>query len=70
MEIIGLLLIGLYWYAGDQANQYLKYHILDVRAEFYGNWGDYMVERIIWATILGWATIPLALIHNYCFAKS
>lgn len=70
--ILGLLafgLFGLYLYAGDQANYYLKYHLLNTRAEVYSDTGDYIMSRIIWAFILGWATIPIALLHAYLGSK-
>ena len=63
MEIIALILMFVYFYAGDQANYYLKYHLLNVRAEVYGDTGNYILSRFIWSAILGWATIPIAVIH-------
>lgn len=63
MEIIALILMFAYFYAGDQANYYLKYHLLGVRAEVYGDTGNYIMSRFIWSAILGWATIPVAAIH-------
>lgn len=54
----------IYLYAGDKAIYYLKYHVLNTRAEIYNNTGDYVIGRIIWALILGWAAIPIALLHN------
>ena len=68
MEFLSIILILVYVYAGDQANYYLKYHIMGVRAEIYGNTGDYTLNRVIWAAILGWATIPLAILH-YAFVN-
>lgn len=66
LGILVLIMIAIYWYAGDWANYYCKYHFFNVRAEIYGNTGDYIVQRIIWATLLGWLTIPVALLHkNY-----
>lgn len=70
MEILGLILILVYAYAGDQANYYLKYHVMGVQAEIYGDTGDYILSRFIWAVILGWATIPLALLHNVFLRKN
>lgn len=63
MEALGTILILVYVYAGDKANYYLKYHLLNVEAEYYGNTGNYLLSRFIWAAILGWATIPLAILH-------
>ena len=64
MEIIFLIFMAIYWYAGDKANYYLKYHLLNRRAEIYSDTGNYILGRIIWATLLGWATIPLAMLHK------
>lgn len=69
MEIFSIILILAYAYFGDKANYYLKYHILGVQAEIYGNTGNYIFLRFIWAVVLGWATIPIALAHNYIFRK-
>ena len=69
MEILSLILIVVYAYAGDRANYYLKTHVLGVRAEFYSDTGDYVMSRFIWAVILGWATIPIAILHNLLFNK-
>jgi len=70
MEIFSLILILIYVYAGDKANYYLKYHLLGVQAEIYGNTGDYILSRFIWAAILGWATIPIAILHNTFIRKN
>ena len=69
MEFLSIILILVYVYAGDKANYYLKYHIMGVRAEVYSNTGDYTLNRFIWAVILGWATIPIAILH-YVFIQS
>jgi len=63
LGFFGLILVAVYLYAGDKANYYCKYHLLNVRAEVYGNTGDYIVYRIGWAAILGVITIPIALLH-------
>ena len=49
MEIFGIILTLVYIYAGDKANYYLKYHLLGVRAEVYGDTGNYITSRFIWA---------------------
>ena len=69
LETIGKVLmfavLVIYTYAGDTANYYLKYHLLNQRAEVYSDTGNYIVQRIIYAVILGWLTIPVALIYYY-----
>ena len=69
MDFLFIIFVLVYAYAGDQANYYLKYHIMGVRAEVYSNTGDYTLDRFIWAAILGWATIPIAILH-YVFIQS
>lgn len=69
MEFLSIIAILAYAYGGDKANYYLKYHVLGVQAEFYGDTGNYILSRFIWAVILGWATIPVALVHNYIIRK-
>lgn len=63
MEFIGIILLFMYIYAGDKAIYYLKYHFLGVRAEIYGDTGNYILSRFIWSVILGWAAIPIAVLH-------
>ena len=63
MEALETIFILIYVYVGDKANYYLKQHLLNVEAEYYTNTGNYLLSRFIWAAILGWATIPLALLH-------
>lgn len=69
MEWLLLIPIIIYAFAGDKANYYCKYHFFNVRAEIYGNTGDYIVRRFGWAVILGWLTIPVALIHYHFVLK-
>lgn len=64
-----LIFIAIYVFLGDKANYYLKYHILNTRAEIYGDTGDYILSRILWASVLGWATIPLDILHKLIFNK-
>lgn len=64
MDVLLAILMLIYCYAGDKANYYLKYHLLGMRAEIYTDTNDYILSRIIWATLLGWATIPLAMLHK------
>lgn len=64
-----ILIILLYFYLGDKANYYLKYHVLNRRAEIYTDTGGYIVSRCIWAAVLGWATIPVALLHKIFLNK-
>lgn len=64
MDILGLIFILIYFFIADKANYYLKYHLLGRRAEIYSDTGNYLLGRMIWAALLGWATIPIALLHK------
>ena len=46
LGFFGIILVAVYLYAGDKANYYCKYHLLNVRAELYGNTGNYIIYRI------------------------
>lgn len=70
MGIIGLIVIGIYVYLGDKANYYLKYHLLNVRAELYGDTFNYLLKRAVAGAFLGWATIPVAIIHYLLTSKT
>lgn len=59
-----LILLLIYAFAGDKANYYLKYHLLGQRAEIYGDTWNYILSRGFWGVLLGWATIPVAILHN------
>ena len=45
MDFLFIIFVLVYAYAGDQANYYLKYHIMGVRAEVYSNTGDYTLDN-------------------------
>ena len=64
-----LILIIIYVFCGDKANYYLKYHLLNIRAEVHSDMNDYILGRIIWGGLLGWISIPLAIIHNIFSSK-
>ena len=48
---------------GWKANNYLKYHLLNVRAEIYYDTGNHYIRKFFLAALFGWATIPLAILH-------
>lgn len=66
-NIFGIIVLLIYAYSGDKANYYLKYHLLGVRGEIYGDTGNYIMTRAFWGILLGWATIPLAILHSVFF---
>ena len=56
------LLILLYVFLGYQANMYLRRTLLGQVGVIYYNTGRYYVGQILWAVMLGWITIPVAII--------
>ena len=68
-DIITIAAFFIYAYAGDSANYYLKYHLLNQRAEIYSNTGDYILTRFMKGILVGWITIPIALLHYMFFNK-
>ncbi len=57
MEII---LFGGYLFFGAMANSFLKHHVLKMQTAYVFNLQNFIMEKIIWACLLGWITIPLA----------
>lgn len=62
LDFLGALLFFAYIYFGNMANNWFKYNVMGVRAEIYSDTGQHYLNKIIWATILGWISIPLAII--------
>ena len=52
----------LYVFLGYNANQYLRRHLLGQVGVIYFDRGSYIMKEIIYATLLGFITIPLAII--------
>ncbi|WP_294147397.1 hypothetical protein [uncultured Selenomonas sp.] len=61
-SIFSFVLLIVYVFCGNMANNWFKYHIMGVRAEIYSDTGQHYFNKIFWAILLGWATIPLAII--------
>ena len=64
-----LILIAIYVFCGDRANYYLKYHLLNIRAEVHSDMNDYIISRIIYGGLFGWISIPLAILHSLFAGK-
>ena len=60
----------VYIFLGAKANSYLKYHILGVQAEIYSDTFSHILSKGIWGAFLGWATIPIAILHKILFNRS
>ena len=56
------LYIILYLFLGYNANQYLRRHLLGQVGVIYFDTCSYIMKEIIYATLLGFITIPLAII--------
>ena len=59
-----LILFFGYIIAGYFATEYLRYHLLGVRAEIYTNTGEHCVRKIILGCLIGWITIPIAILYG------
>ena len=57
-----MLYFFLYIFLGYNANQYLRRHLLGQVGVIYVDTGSYIMKEIIYATLLGFITIPLAII--------
>lgn len=62
MAILIIVLLVLYIYFGDNANQFCKRHILHLETVFVFDISSWLTNRAIWAFLLGWLTIPVVLI--------
>lgn len=69
METLGNLLniiLGLAYLAGGYMSvRYLKHNLLGIEVEIYSDVLKYHISQVIWGVILGWATIPIALLHYF-----
>ena len=58
---MAMIFLVVYIYLGYKANNYCRYHLLNQEAILYGDTGNFIVSQVIWAVLLGWATIPIML---------
>ncbi|MBR0288680.1 MAG: hypothetical protein IJQ82_06855 [Selenomonadaceae bacterium] len=68
-DILLPILTVLYLGFGYWAVQYVKVHILGITREWTNDLIAFYGQRIFFAALLGWAAIPIALIHKNFFAK-
>ena len=61
-----LILFTIYIYAGARANSFLKHHILKMQTVYVFNLTNFITEKIIMGCLLGWITIPVAIIARLC----
>lgn len=63
MSLILLIVVLLvYVYLGDKANEFCKRHICHVETVLVFDVSTWIQNRAIWGFLLGWLTIPIALI--------
>ena len=64
-----IILAIAYLAGGYMSVRYLKRNLLGVEVEIYSNALNHFMSQCIWGVILGWATIPIALLHYLISAK-
>lgn len=60
--ILAILLFCIYIYFGDKANEFCKRHILHLETVYAYDIGSWLTNRAAWGFVLGWLTIPVAVI--------
>ena len=60
--MIVLILLAIYIFLGDKANQYCKRHILHLETVYVFDISTWLTNRAIWALLIGWITIPVAAV--------
>ena len=61
-EFFGSILIFIYVAAGYHANQWIRYNLMGVQAEYTSSLMDMYFNRILWAALLGWISIPIMIV--------
>ncbi len=57
------LLILAYIACGGIANAYLRHNLFGIQTVYVFNMKNFLLDKIAWAFIFGWLSIPVALIH-------
>ena len=60
MFILVIILLCVYMYFGDKANQFCQRHILHLETVYVYDISGWLTNRAIWGLLLGWLTIPIA----------
>lgn len=60
--ILAIILLCVYVYLGDKANEFCKRNILHLETVFVYDISGWLTNRAIWGLLLGWLTIPIAII--------
>lgn len=61
--ILEKLIILFYIVCGGMGNTYVRHNILGVQTAYVFNMKNFLLEKIACAFILGWISIPVAIIH-------
>lgn len=59
------LLFFVYAGFGYHANEWIRYNLLGVQAEYTSSLLDSMFSKLLWAMLLGWISIPIWLIASF-----
>lgn len=57
-----IFILLIYLFLGSKANTYCKKHILHLETAYVFNIWNWIINKGFWAFLLGWLTIPLAII--------
>ncbi len=68
-DFIFFILLLSYMYFADKAVYYVKVNLLGLRDEYYTDTINYIGRRAVFAFVMGWAAIPIALIHKNFIAN-
>lgn len=60
--MIQIILLIIYAYFGDKANQFCRRHILHLEVAYVINISNWLFKRALWGILIGWITIPIAII--------
>jgi len=58
------LFILFYIFCGSVANSYVKHNIFGIRTVYIFNMKNFLLEKLVYAFMLGWISIPIAIIHS------
>lgn len=67
---MGLVLILIYIAAGAAANTYIRHNIFGIQTVYVFSWENFIMDKFIWAVLLGWISIPVAILHVLVLGKS
>ena len=63
MEVV---LFIIYLFAGAAANSFIKHNVFGMRTVYVFNTSNFLTEKMVMAALLGWISIPVAIILSIC----